>query len=175
MRKTTLLAVGLLATVFSLGCSQASGHAEEYKAGDDVLPALTFNAEGEIRVEKKKTLDLTASSGWTWALLPAEIDIARLSRMTLSVRTSTKCVVYLELKDKKGDRENPLVGKESANNVWKVQVELPNTSGAFQDVVLDLDEHFRPDLKERQAKVIVFSDPDADMAIQSIRFDRKPK
>ncbi|MCC7420545.1 MAG: hypothetical protein IT428_09700 [Planctomycetaceae bacterium] len=43
------------------------------------------------------------------------------------------------------------------------------------DLVLDLSEHFRPDIRDRHARVIVFSDPEGDVAIQSLRFDRKPK
>ena len=175
MGKCASLVVGLVALMgLSLGCSQANGQAKEYKPGDDVLGMLTFESGGSIIVSQDKALTLGASSGWTWAIFPAEIDLNRNPRMTLKVKTTAKSAVYLELKQKKNADEYELVGKERVNNVWKMKVDLPNTGGALQDVVIDLEKHFRPDFKDRMAKVIAFSDPDGGMTIQSLRFDRKP-
>ncbi|MBI5757170.1 MAG: hypothetical protein HZA46_01480 [Planctomycetales bacterium] len=150
-----------------------AGQRESYKVGSDVLPILAFKAGGSLVQTQDKTLKLSSSLGWTWAFLPDEIDINRYSRLTMSVKSTRACKVYLELKDKKGQRENALVGRDRKNNVWKVKVELPNTAGDFKEIVLDLSEHYRPDINDRLAKVIVFSDPSGEIEIRSIKFEQK--
>lgn len=156
--------VGLLL----LGC----GRTMESQAATEVLSKVTFKAEGGMVHKQDKILSLSQSHGWAWAILPDEIDLNRYPRLTMSLKTNRECVVYLELKDKKGKDETPLVGKDSRNNVWKMKLDLPNTAGEFKDVAFDLTEHFRPALKDRLLKVIVFSDPRCDVEIRSITFGK---
>jgi hypothetical protein len=153
--------------------SPCAGQSANYKTGTDVLSMLTFEPNGSLVQTQYKTLKLSSSDGWTWAFLPEEIDINRHSRLTMSIKSPLASQVYLELKDKQGQRENALVGKELQNNVWKIRVDLPNTAGDYRDIVLDLTTHYRPDMRDRLAKVIVFSDPSGNIEIRSIRFDDK--
>lgn len=146
------------------GVTSALGHA-------DILTHVQFNHGGAIRYTQDQTLKLWQSRGSTWAFFPEAIDINRYPRLTIRFRTTAQCTVYFELKDKKGQVERALVGKVPNNNVWKMRLQFPATGGDDQEVVIDLREHFRPEVTDRLAKVIVFSDPDSHIEIRSLKFE----
>ena len=66
--------------------------------------------------------------------------------------------------------ERALVGSVLNNNVWKMRLDISDSAGAFRSVVVDLSEHFRPEVSSRLAKVIAFSDPSCDIEIRKISF-----
>jgi hypothetical protein len=136
-----------------------------------VTPRVEFNGGGHIRFKQTPgLLVLEASDGWVWGFFSDTIDINRFSRLSLDVATTSPCEVYLELKDRTGGVERPLVGDAPNNNVWKIQLRLPNTRGGRQTQHLDLAPYFRPDPTNRLAKVIALSDPTGHMEIRNIRF-----
>ena len=99
------------------------------------------------------------------------IDLNRYPRLTIRFRTTEPCTIYFELKDKQGQAERPLVWKVQNNHVWKIRLQFPATGGDDQEIVIDLREHFRPEVTDRLAKVIVFSDPESHIEIRSFKFE----
>lgn len=186
MKDMGLKAVLALAVMLSLSwlvpghaVSSAQQPAAEHQGGTsaighaDVLAQVQFKHGGAIRYTQDKTLKLWQSRGWTWAFFPNAIDLNRYPRLTIHFRTTEPCTVYFELKDKQGQAERALVGKVQNNNVWKLRLQFPNTGGDDQEVVIDLREHFRPEVTDRLAKVIVFSDPESHIDIRSLTFEEQ--
>lgn len=172
-----VVVMGLLGVAACVGTTPGEGLPAENKGitvnTEDGAIKVAFNPGGAIRWKQSATLALSPSNGWVWGLFPKDINLDRCKYLTVDVKTAEKCDVYFELKDKNGETERPLVGKEEHNNVWKMRLSLPDTKGAYQSITVDLSEHFRPEPERHLAKVIALSDPEGDIEIRGMTFSEK--
>jgi hypothetical protein len=132
---------------------------------------IAFDPGGsDIRWVQGTTLKLFGSNGWVYSLFPREINLDRCRYLALDVMTKDQCKVFFELKDRNGEAERPLIGKEKNNGWWKMPLSLPDTGGKFQSITVDLGKQFWPATEPRLAKVIALSDPSGYIEIRSITF-----
>ena len=130
----------------------------------NLLTDIRFTGGGSIVFQHEGSLRLRRSRGWIFGQIPA-VDLAAYPIMVLSLKTSARGSVWLELKNA-GDQG--LVGQPRFD-VRKLEVDVPDTKGASQRLEVDL----RRDLVHAatsEARILAFSDPTEDLDIQSISF-----
>jgi hypothetical protein len=137
---------------------------------ENILESIRFNPGGGIEFKQDANLFLNASSGWIWASLPKEIDINRYNKLIIDYKSGNDCTVYLEIKNKNGAVESPLVADTLNNNVQKIKLDLPGTHGKPDRLTLNLSDYFIRGITNRLARIIAFSDPDGDVEIMNISF-----
>ncbi|MBI4372266.1 MAG: DUF89 family protein, partial [Candidatus Omnitrophica bacterium] len=131
---------------------------------DDILGKVNFQPGGGIRFKHEATLKLQRSGGWIWGHMP-EQDLAERPYVVFDVNT-TGGRVWLELKNK---NDQAIVGKPRFN-VMKVALNFPDTKGKKLPVAFDLSPHLIRGVGDQAARIIAFSDPEADFEISVIGF-----
>lgn len=149
--------------------------AQELKKQDsiDILQKITFRPGGAINFKQDSTLTLKRSMGWIWSLIPKGINLDSYTLLKIEYKTNENAQIFLELKNKKGSLELPIVGESRYNNVWKIKIKLPNSNSKTKLLSINLEKYKRPKVKDKVAKIIAFSDPKGSIEITSMIFCKK--
>lgn len=137
---------------------------------NNLIGRMNFKIGDELQVEYDKTLKMYKNMFYIWGEIPEKIDTKKKPIIALTLKTKNECMLWLELKN---TDENFFVGTDRFG-IPKILIEIPNTRGEYKNIYIDLRDEYIPDINNKTAKYISFSNPNGDIEIKKMLFI-KPK
>ena len=132
----------------------------------NLISSVVFKGGGGIDFSQDETLNMKASNGWLWAVIP-DTDIGKKNTLYIRAKTSVNVLISLELKYVNDMTELPIIADK--NNLDRMRIFIPDTGGRFKLFPFELI--IRENMKDKtSAHIIALSGPSGDLEISEIYF-----